>query len=151
MASWYFKSLIWDIFSGFPLAVILLCLVLSPYLVYLRIFLCVRTHLLVKMDSTEEAYGYNIPWHHSPLTSKEPFCACVVREVSWLREWEIWGMTRAQLPPLIILLFLSWEFRSTGNEFPIALLWLGAHLPPASAIGGWTRQRQERKERMGLI
>ena len=26
------------------------------------------------------------------LTSKEPFCACVVREVSWLRKWRICGL-----------------------------------------------------------
>ena len=26
------------------------------------------------------------------LTSKEPFCACVVGEVSWLLEWEICGL-----------------------------------------------------------
>ena len=36
---------------------ILLCLVLSPYLVYLRVLACVRAHLLAKMDSSEEAYG----------------------------------------------------------------------------------------------
>lgn len=37
--------------------IILICLVLSPYLVNLRNFPCVCDHLLVKMDSKEEAYG----------------------------------------------------------------------------------------------
>ena len=37
--------------------IILLCLVLSPYLVYLRALPCVRGHLLAEMDSSEEAYG----------------------------------------------------------------------------------------------
>ena len=41
------------------------------------------------------------------LPSREPFYACVVWEVSWLWEWEIHGLGRTQLPPLIILLFLS--------------------------------------------
>ena len=38
-------------------AVILICLIHSPYLVYLRILPCVRTHFLTKKDPTEEAYG----------------------------------------------------------------------------------------------
>lgn len=32
----------------------------SPYLVYLRILLCVRTCLLAKMDSTAEVYAWSI-------------------------------------------------------------------------------------------
>ena len=36
---------------------ILICLVHSPYLVYLRILLCEYTHLLAKMDFTEKASG----------------------------------------------------------------------------------------------
>ena len=42
---------------GFLWPVILPCLVLSPYLVYLRILPCVHMYLLAKMDSSEEAYG----------------------------------------------------------------------------------------------
>ena len=38
--------------------VILLCLVLSPYLVYLRILSCVCTHLSAKMDSSKETYRW---------------------------------------------------------------------------------------------
>ena len=42
---------------GFLWPIILICLVQSLYLVYFRILSCVCTQLLVKMDSTEEAYG----------------------------------------------------------------------------------------------
>ena len=56
---------------GFLWTVTLLCLVLSPYLVYLGILPRVRAHLLAKMDSSEEACGYVdiTPF----LTSKETF------------------------------------------------------------------------------
>ena len=37
--------------------IILLCLVLSSYLIYFRVLSCVCMHLLAKMDSSEEAYG----------------------------------------------------------------------------------------------
>ena len=64
----------------------LACLALSLYLVYLRVLLCVHVHLLTKMDSREEACGYlDITYYEVMpylfLTSKETFCACVVREV----------------------------------------------------------------------
>ena len=42
---------------GFLWPIILLCLALSPYLVYLRVLPCVHMHLLAKMDSSEEANG----------------------------------------------------------------------------------------------
>ena len=83
--------------------IILICLVHSPYWVYLRILPCVSTLLLAKMDSTKEAYG----WHHSPLTSKGSFWAGVVEEVSWLWEWEMWCLGKAQPPLLMVLLFSS--------------------------------------------
>ena len=44
-------------YAGFLWPIILICLVQSPYLAYLRIFPCVRAHLLAKMDSTEETCG----------------------------------------------------------------------------------------------
>lgn len=49
------ESLIWALLPGFLWPIVLLCLVLSLYLVYLRVLPCV--HLLAKMDSREEAYG----------------------------------------------------------------------------------------------
>ena len=42
---------------GFLWPMSLVCLVLSLYLVYLSILPRVRSHLSVKMDSSEEAYG----------------------------------------------------------------------------------------------
>ena len=50
----------------------------------------------------------------SPLSFKEPFCACVVGEVSWLPQWEICGLGRAQPPLSIILLFSSWSVGPQG-------------------------------------
>ena len=44
--------------SGFLLTSHLALLVLSPYLVYLKVLPCVLTHLIAKMDSSKEA------WHH---------------------------------------------------------------------------------------
>ena len=46
---------------GFLWPIILICLVHSPHLVYLRILPCVCMHVLAKMNSTTKAYGYNIP------------------------------------------------------------------------------------------
>ena len=37
--------------------IVLLCLALSSYGVYLRLLPCVHMHVLAKMDSSEEAYG----------------------------------------------------------------------------------------------
>ena len=42
---------------GFLWSIILLCLVLSPYLIHLRVLPCAHVHLLAMMDSNEEAYG----------------------------------------------------------------------------------------------
>ena len=41
---------------GFLWPIILIFLVLSLYLVYLRVLSCLGAHLLSKMDSSEEAY-----------------------------------------------------------------------------------------------
>ena len=41
--------------------IILICLVQSLYLIYLRILPCVCTHLLAQVDSTAKAYEYSIP------------------------------------------------------------------------------------------
>ena len=41
---------------SFLWSIILICLIYSLYLVYLRILRCVHTHLLAKMESTERAY-----------------------------------------------------------------------------------------------
>ena len=61
----------------------LLCLTLSPSLVYLRVLPCVPTHLLAKTDSSEEAHGWVDTTYYgvAPLpfwTHGEPLCAPVV-------------------------------------------------------------------------
>ena len=42
---------------GFLWPIIMICLVHSPYLIYLRIFPCVYTHPLAKVSSTKKASG----------------------------------------------------------------------------------------------
>ena len=54
---WQFKSLIWGISSGFPLANHFDLSGSESNLVSLRILPRVYMHFLGKMDSTEEAYG----------------------------------------------------------------------------------------------
>ena len=103
----------------FPWPIILICLIHIPYLVYLRILLCVHV----------SQPRWILPQRHlgrasldivTPLACKEPFCACVVWG-SLLTLTRICGLGRAQPPPLIIKLLSSWEFQSTGNESPTAL------------------------------
>lgn len=43
---------------GFLGPIILLCLILNPCLIYLTVLPCVWVHLLVKMESSKEVYGY---------------------------------------------------------------------------------------------
>ena len=43
----------------------------------------------------------------------------MVREVSPLQEKEIRGLNRAQPPPLMVLLFLSWSFDSQGMNLQL--------------------------------
>ena len=49
------ELLLWVILLGFLWPVILICLVHSPYVVYLRILPCLYVYLLVKMDLTKKA------------------------------------------------------------------------------------------------
>ena len=91
---------------GFLWPIILTCLVHSPYLMYLRSLPGVRTHLLAKKDSTSKAYGYNIPWHDSPLASKEPpLCMCGQGGFLTLETRNMWSVQA----PASSLLFLSWS------------------------------------------
>ena len=66
------------------------------------------------------------------MTSKEPFCLCVDREVSWLWEQEICGL------PLIVLLFCLGVLvhrQWISNCFTlVGLEGSGAHLLPASYL-----------------
>ena len=88
--SWQFKSLIWGISSGFLWPIILICLVQSPYLVYLRVLPCAHASLSQDGFYSRGLWVISITYYGvvpTPfLTSKELFCTCVVGEVSWLRE-----------------------------------------------------------------
>ena len=60
--SWHFESFPSGISSlwtpvGVLWPIVLLCLALSSYWVYLRLLPCVHMHVPAKMDSSEEAYG----------------------------------------------------------------------------------------------
>ena len=67
------------ILLGFLWPVILLCLVLNPYLVYLRILPCVRMHLVAKMDASKRLVGRLTLL---PLTLKELLHAHIVGKLS---------------------------------------------------------------------
>ena len=132
----FLPSFLWPIF--------LICLVHSPYLVYLGILTSVHTHLLAKMESITKAYGWNITWRNSPLTSKEHFlCMCGWRGFLTSRTrnmWSVQGPPSSFNCPAILVL----EFQSIENESPTAVPWRGgACLPPASegVVMGWARGR----------
>ena len=85
--------------------------------------MCVHTHLLAKMDSTKADYGESIPWHNSPLTSKEPFlCTC---DWGGLLTSGMRGMWSGQGPAASLdgHAALVLEFLSKRHESPIALQW----------------------------
>ena len=115
--SWHFEfygaflpSFLWPL--------ILICLVHSPW----------SFHVCNASLSQGGSYCKGI-WVEHPLTllplspAINLFCTCMFREVSWLHKKEIPGLGKAQPPPLIVLLFLTWKFPSVGNESPITLSW----------------------------
>ena len=85
--------------SGFLWPIIMICLVCSPYLVYLRIlvYVCISypRWILLKRLLGRTSLDLTPVWFPRSL-----FCTCVVGEV-WLREWEICVFCRVQPPPLI--------------------------------------------------
>ena len=104
---WQFKSLTWDISSGFPLTNHFdLPGSQSIFGISQDMSMCVHTSLSQDGFYRKDVWVMSISWHHSPLTCMELFCTSVVREVSWLQEWHICGLGRAQ-PPLSLFLFLT--------------------------------------------
>ena len=87
---------------GFLWPVSLLCLVLSPYLVYLKVLPCVLTlsqprQILVKRP-VGRLTSFTMRCHHLPFDSEEHFCTCEVRKVSLtLRMGNMWSLTWAGL------------------------------------------------------
>ena len=114
---------------GFLWPIISLFLDLSLYWVYFKVLPCVCTHLLAKMVSSEEAYGWFDITNYEVMIAKEPFWACVVGKVSLtLRIRYKWSfisyLGRAQLLSPAIM-----EYMSTREK--LQLLSLGPiYLPP---------------------
>ena len=124
---WQFESLIWGISSGFLWPVIFLCLVLSPYLVYLRVLPYGCAHLLAKMDFSEEGFGQVdiTPF----LTSKEAFCACIAGKVSSTsRMRNMWSLSFIWAG----LFSRSCYFGISVHRGQTPAAQPGAHLSPAS-------------------
>ena len=116
---------------SFVCPIILICLVQSPFLVYLKILSCVQMHLLAKMDSTKEAYGQlssvNIT---SLLTSKELFA-----HVQSGRSPDLQNRT------YVVSCLLSWQGPSSPLNCPaifiLKYLSWGHHLAPTSLAQQW--------------
>ena len=112
---WQFELLLWSISSGFHLA-ILICLVHSPYLIYLRSRPCVRTLLLVKMEPTAKASGLTL----LPLwPARNLFCACVFGVVSWTRNMWFWQGPNSSLNCPAILDSVSVNREWLSNYFTL--------------------------------
>ena len=123
--------------SGFHWPVILICLVQSPDLVYLRILPCMPTHLLDVMESTKKPYGELASFSITLfLTSKGPFFAHVVRKVSWFQEREkMWSRLlceQGSMSSFNYLLFFVLKYRSTENK--LQMFAPGPHLSSASIL-----------------
>ena len=105
---------------GFLWPIILLCLVLSLYLVYVRVLPCVCVDLSAKMDSSKEAYGQvDITYYEVTLppflTFKEPFCACVAGKVSLtLRMRDMWSLSLIWAGLSFSSLLLFWSICPQG-------------------------------------
>ena len=116
---------------GFHSPVILLCLVLSPYLAYLRIPTCVHTH---PSQDGLQAGGLWVGSCQSPLWHPRTF---IVQKVSLtLRMRKTWSLS-------FIYAGLSSSYSSSWNICPqwqTPAVQAGAHLSPASEVHnfkGW--------------
>ena len=128
--------------SWIPLwPVVFLCLALSPYLAWLRALPCVQVHLLAKMDSSarvsEKLTEPIMVWCplHS-LTPEEPFCTCVIWEVSLTSRmrnmWSPYLLPGLESAPPCSCHYLYLEVSVHRGQIPAAQP--GPLLPPASNI-----------------
>lgn len=102
------NTFIQHFFPGFFWPIILLCLVLVPYLVYLRILSDLCTHLCFKMVLVKRPMGRLTSLLF--LTSKETFCTIIVRKFAL--EWEmciffIFHMGGLSFSSLLLLFYLE--------------------------------------------
>ena len=116
---------------SFVCPIILICLVQSPYLVYLNILSCVQMHLLAKMDSAKEAYAQlSSVSITSLLTSKDLFA-----HVQSGRSPDL------QNRKYVFSCLLSWQGPASPLDCPAifileCLSWRH-HLPPTSVAQQW--------------
>lgn len=132
---WQFWSHYWAFLLGFLQTVILLCLALSLYLVYLQVLPCVCMYISQPRQILAKSFWWvsltspTMVWHSSFLTFNEPFCVFVVRKVSLtsrMRNMFLFSsyLCRAQL----LLLLLFWKSIRRG-QIPTAQP--GDHPSPA--------------------
>ena len=118
---------------GFLWPIILLCLVLSLYLVYLRVLPSVHAHLWLRWILVKRPMGRltSLPF----MTSKEPFCAGVVGKVSLTsRMRKMWSLIllSGQGSTSLAIIFLS-EYLSPGDKLRFLSLGPIYLLPPEDA------------------
>ena len=116
--AWRFESLLSGISPGFLLPVIVVSLVHSPDLVYLRILSCVHASL-----SQDRSYHKGL-WVEHPLTSLSFWSLRSFPEHVYLgrspdlenEKYVVWVGPNFNCPAIFVL-----EFWSIGNELPITL------------------------------
>ena len=126
----------WDISSRFPLADHTDLPGSQPIFGISRIFPCVCTHFLAKMDLTEKACGEGTSLDMTPLHGAFSVHVWSKRSPDFEKRnmWSGQGPPSSLNCPAILIL----EFRSTGNESRIVLPW--AEMGWARGrVGGWGR------------
>ena len=141
---WKFESLLWGISSGFPLTNYLaLPGSESVFGILQGPPLCACAFLSQDGFQQRGLWVVDITYYGvAPppfLTSREPFCTCVVREVSLISRMGImWSfisyLGRAQPPLSIVLLLIFWSFCPNSKKEQTPVAYPGAHLSPAMKI-----------------
>ena len=131
---WQFGLLLWDISSRFPLADHADLPGSQPVFGISRIFPCVCTHFLAKMDLTEKACGEGTSLDMTPLQGAFSVHMWSKRSPDFEKRnmWSGQGPPSSLNCPAILIL----EFRSTGNESQIVLPWAEIGWG-RGRVGGW--------------
>ena len=115
----------WVFLLGFLRPTILICVVHSPYLIYLGILPCCGR--ILPYISTSQSSGQGIPWHYSPFDLQGAFlCRCSqggLLTPGTRNTWSEQGLASSLNCPAIL-------FLPTENESPTGLP-CQAHLSPA--------------------
>ena len=119
--SWQFELRVWGISSGFPLTNYFdLPGSWSIFGISQDSPTCAHASL-GQGNSTRKTHKEDIPWPHSSLTYKEPFCMCGQGGLLTSRMRNMWS-GRGPASSLKCSAILLLEFQSTGNESPVTLL-----------------------------